>query len=74
MDWGMFCSILVGVHLITEYGNYIYNFFSNQTEKEILRDILSHRRQSKKTVLLKSILSDLEEIKEKLGIEEKEEE
>jgi len=64
-------SILVVVHLITEYFHYAWEFFTGRKEKHILSDILNHRQMSTKTAKLCNIQSDITLIKKHLGIEEK---
>ncbi|MBR9682616.1 MAG: hypothetical protein GOV02_02985 [Candidatus Aenigmarchaeota archaeon] len=69
--WDAILSILVIVHLISEYGHYIWEFVSGRKEAEVLDDILQHRKQSNKTERLIHIQDDLDEIKKHLNMEEK---
>ena len=68
--WDFLLSVLVIVHLISEYGHYIWEFVSGQRETNILKDIQTHRRKSTKTTRLISIQTDIALIKEKLNIHE----
>ncbi len=69
--WDAILSILVIVHLISEYGHYIWEFISGRKEAGVLDDILQHRKQSNKTERLIHIQDDLDEIKKHLNMEEK---
>lgn len=69
-------AVLVFVHLITEYFHYIWEFLTGRKEKNILKDILSHRKRSTKTQRLINIqvtqalmAEDMAAIKKELGIE-----
>lgn len=66
--WDCILSILVIVHLCTEYIHYIFEYVSGKREGNVLADIQKHRRESKKTEKLKQIQRDITLIKEKLGI------
>jgi len=66
--WDAILSMLVIVHLISEYGHYIWEFISGRREANILKDIHSHRKNSTKTKRLKKIQDDLDLIKERLVI------
>lgn len=61
-------SILVVVHLVTEYFHYAWEFFSGRKEKNKLDDILKHRRRSTKTAKLCDIQTDINSIKKHLGV------
>lgn len=61
-------SILVVVHLVTEYFHYAWEFFSGRKEKNILSDIQNHRQQSTKTAKLNKIQIDIDIIKKRLGV------
>lgn len=69
MDWGIVSTVMVGVHLITEYFHYGIEFLWGKKDKEILKDILKHRKSSRKSEMLVEIVKDLRQIKEHLGIE-----
>lgn len=68
--WDMVLSILVCFHLATEYVHYFLEWYSGRREKNILEDIQTHRKKSKKTELLETIQTDLALIKERLQIGE----
>lgn len=68
--WDAILSILVIIHLISEYGHYAWEFFSGKKDTEILEDILNHRKMSTKTKRLKQIQEDLNCIKECLNIKD----
>jgi len=68
--WDFLLSVLVIIHLISEYGHYIWEFISGQRETNILKDIQTHRRKSTKTTRLICIQTDIALIKEKLNIHE----
>jgi len=69
VNWAIISTILVGVHLITEYAHYIVEFLWGKKDKEILKDILNHRKSSRKSEMLVEIVKDLRLIKKHLGIE-----
>ena len=46
--WDFVLSILVIIHLISEYGHYIWEFVSGQRETNILKDIQVHRKSPQK--------------------------
>lgn len=73
MNWAVISTVLVGIHLVTEYVHYIVEFLWGRKDKQILTDILKHRKSSRKSEMLVEIVKDLKRIKEHLGIEEKEE-
>ncbi|MHA1816596.1 MAG: hypothetical protein ACTSX1_11355 [Candidatus Heimdallarchaeaceae archaeon] len=66
--WDAILSILVIIHLISEYGHYAWEFISGKREAEILEDIQNHRKMSTKTQKLKKLQRDLDLIKKKLEI------
>lgn len=66
--WNFVVSILVIIHLISEYGHYIWEFISGQRETNILKDIQVHRKKSTKTRRLIAIQTDIALIKDKLEI------
>jgi len=68
--WSFVVSVLVIVHLISEYAHYIWEFISGQRETNILKDILHHRKCSTKTKRLIAIQTDIALIKDKLEIHE----
>ncbi len=68
--WDAILSILVIIHLISEYGHYAWEFVSGRREANILKDILAHRKMSTKTQRLEQIQKDLDLIKENLLIRE----
>ena len=68
--WDAILSILVIVHLISEYGHYIWEFVSGRRESNILKDIQIHRKKSTKTYRLACIQADLHLIKQELKIGE----
>lgn len=68
--WDAILSILVIVHLISEYGHYALEFISGRKKGEILEDIQNHRKLSTKTERLKKIQTDLDLIKKRLVIKE----
>lgn len=67
--WDCILSILVIFHLGSEYIHYVIEYFTGRREKNVLADILKHRKRSKKTEKLTRIQEDLDLIKKKLGIE-----
>ena len=73
MNWAVISTVLVGVHLVTEYFHYIIEFLWGRKDKEILTDILKHRKSSRKSEMLVEIVKDLKRIKKHLGIEEEDE-
>jgi len=66
--WNAILSVLVVVHLISEYWHYAWEFFSGRREGKILEDIHNHRMMSTKTKRLKKLQSDIDLIKERLQI------
>lgn len=73
--WDCILSILVIIHLCSEYVHYVLEWIAGKREKDVLADIQKHRRRSKKTEMLQQIQKDiatntksLDVIKEKLGI------
>lgn len=68
--WDAILSMLVIIHLISEYGHYAWEFISGRREAKILEDIHNHRKMSTKTKKLKKIQSDLDLIKNRLQIKE----
>jgi hypothetical protein len=67
--WDAILSILVIIHLISEYGHYAWEFISGRREAKILEDIQNHRKMSTKTQKLRQLQSDINLIKKKLDIE-----
>lgn len=61
---------MVAVHLITEYFHYALEFLWGKKDKEVLKDILAHRKISRKSEMLVEIVKDLRLIKQHLGIKE----
>lgn len=68
--WDAILSILVIIHLISEYGHYAWEFISGRKNEKILEDIHNHRKLSTKTKRLKKIQRDLDLIKDRLLIKE----
>ena len=68
--WDAILSILVIIHLISEYGHYAWEFISGRKEAKILEDIQNHRKLSTKTKRLRQIQKDLDLIKKRLVIKE----
>lgn len=68
MNSGDIAAIMVGVHLITEYFHYTLEFLWGRKDKNILKDILEHRKISRKSEMLVEIVTDLRRIKKHLGI------
>jgi len=66
--WDCILSILVIFHLVTEYVHYVIEYVWGKRDKNVLEDILNHRKISKKTEKLNKIQKDLDLIKKKLGI------
>ncbi len=66
--WDFILSILVIVHLASEYVHYILEYIGGKREGNVLLDIQKYRRMSKKTEKLDKMQDDLDLIKEKLGI------
>ena len=62
--WDMILSILVILHLCTEYVHYILEYRWGKKDKNILEDIHKHRRKSTKTERLDRIEKGLEEIRQ----------
>ena len=73
MNWAVLSTVMVAVHLVTEYAHYIIEFCWGKKDKDILKDILQHRKSSRKSEMLVEIVKDLRRIKKHLGIEEEEE-
>jgi hypothetical protein len=67
--WDAILSMLVIIHLISEYGHYAWEFISGRREAKILEDIQNHRKMSTKTQKLRQLQSDINLIKKKLDIE-----
>ena len=55
----MASSCLVGFHLIAEFAHYGWEFYCGKKEKNVLDDILSHRKASQKTEMLADIQNEL---------------
>ena len=72
MNWAIISTVMVTVHLVTEYAHYIIEFLWGKKDKEILKDILNHRKSSRKSEMLVEIVKDLRQIKKHLGIEKEE--
>ena len=68
MNSGDLAAIMVSVHLVTEYFHYILEFLWGRKDKNILKDILKHRKSSRKSEMLVEIVTDLRLIKTHLGI------
>lgn len=68
LNSGDLAAIMVGFHLVTEYVHYILEFLWGRKDKNILKDILKHRKSSRKSEMLVEIVTDLRLIKEHLGI------
>jgi len=68
MDSGGLAAIMVAVHLVTEYAHYTLEFMWGRKDKSILKDILKHRKSSRKSEMLVEIVEDLRMIKRHLGI------
>jgi len=68
--WDAILSMLVIVHLISEYGHYAWEFITGRREAIILEDIHNHRKLSTKTKRLRKIQTDLDLIKKRLVIKE----
>lgn len=66
--WSIISSILVFFHLTLELAHYVYEYFAAKRGSNILIDIQRHRLRSKKTEKLIKLQSDLDKIKEHLGI------
>lgn len=66
--WDMVLSILVIVHLGSEYFHYFWEYWTGKRKADILEDIQNHRKQSTKTERLEKIQADLDLIKERLQI------
>ena len=64
--WDFILSMLVIIHLVTEYVHYTFEFISGKREKGLLLDIQRHRVRSKKTEMLIKIQEDLDLIKKEL--------
>jgi len=70
-------SVLVVVHLITEYFHYAWEFFTGRKENNLIKDILHYRKKSTKTTRLiclqcdvAVLREDIDLIKKKLEIED----
>jgi hypothetical protein len=68
--WDAILSMLVIIHLISEYGHYAWEFISGRKEAEILEDIQNHRKLSTKTQKLKQLQKDIDLIKKELLIKD----
>jgi len=73
MNWAVISAVMVAVHLATEYIHYIIEFLWGRKDKQILTDILKHRKSSRKSEMLVELVKDVRLIKEHLGIGSKEE-
>ena len=68
--WSIIASALVFFHLALELAHYVYEYYASRRGSNILIDIQRHRMRSHKTEMLKKMLSDLDLIKQELGIDE----
>ena len=68
--WDAILSILVIVHLVSEYSHYAWEFISGRKEANILQDIQTHRMKSTKTKRLIQLQKDIDCIKKCLNIED----
>jgi len=68
--WDFVLSMLVILHLVTEYIHYVLEYFSGKRDEKILSEIQYHRSKSTKTEKLIMIQKDIDLIKAKLKIEE----
>ncbi len=68
--WDAILSILVIIHLVSEYAHYTWEFISGRREVKMLEDIHNHRKVSTKTKRLKKLQSDMDLIKSHLNIKE----
>lgn len=75
--WSSILSVLVIVHLISEYWHYAWEYFSGRREANILKDIQKYRKQSTKTariihiqIAVDALLEDINQIKKELNIKE----
>lgn len=68
--WDCILSILVIVHLLTEYVHYTLEYIWGKREGNVLLDIQKHRKASQKTAALARLQKDVDLIKEKLGIKD----
>jgi hypothetical protein len=66
--WNAILSVLVIVHLVSEYWHYAWEYLTGRKEAKILNDIQSYRKLSTKTKKLKQIQRDLNIIKKHMGI------
>jgi hypothetical protein len=66
--WNAILSVLVIVHLVSEYWHYAWEYITGRREAKILEDIHNHRKLSTKTKKLQQIQRDLDLIKKHLGI------
>ncbi|MHA1800556.1 MAG: hypothetical protein ACTSWJ_02320 [Candidatus Heimdallarchaeaceae archaeon] len=69
--WNAILSVLVVIHLISEYWHYVWEYLTGRKEGKILEDIQNHRKMSTKTQKLKQIQRDLDLIKKRLAINDK---
>ncbi|MHA1469718.1 MAG: hypothetical protein ACTSSP_04060 [Candidatus Asgardarchaeia archaeon] len=64
--WDCVLSILVIVHLASEYVHYALEYFWGKKESRVLLDIQRHRQASQKTEMLTKMQVDINSILEKL--------
>ena len=63
MNWSIITTILVGFHLTAEFIHYILEFIWGKKDKNILANIVKHRKASQKTKLLNKILGEIQSLK-----------
>ncbi len=68
--WDLILSILVMFHVTVEFIHYGHEYVTARKEKNLLNDIVDHRKISTKTKKLIQIQKDLDLIKEKIGVKE----
>lgn len=68
--WDFVLSMLVILHLVTEYIHYTLEYFWGKRDEKVLSEIQEYRSKSTKTEKLIAIQEDLKLIKAKLKIEE----
>jgi hypothetical protein len=69
INWDAVLSVVVIFHVTCEFAHYLLEYFWGRKEGSVLLDILTHRKQSQKTALLRQIRSNQEVIMEYFELE-----
>ena len=68
--WDLILSVLVMFHVVVEFIHYGHEYITAKKEKNLLNDIVDHRKISTKTKKLIQIQKDIDLIKKSIGIRE----